>query len=136
IEKFSSLAADWWNAQGPLKTLHSINPLRLDYVRERAALGGARLLDVGCGGGLFAEAAASAGAEVTAIDLAPASIDIARAHAAQSGLKIHYESVGVDVLADRQSGAFDVITCFEMLEHVPRPADIVAACAAAAKPGG
>lgn len=136
LEKFSSLAAEWWNTEGPFKTLHAINPLRLDYVRRHGALGGARVLDVGCGGGIFAEAAAGAGADVTAIDPSPASVDIARAHAAESGLKIHYECIGVDVLADQQSGAFDIVTCFEMLEHVPRPAEIVAACAAAAKPGG
>jgi 2-polyprenyl-6-hydroxyphenyl methylase/3-demethylubiquinone-9 3-methyltransferase len=136
LEKFSSLAAEWWKAEGPFKTLHAVNPLRLDYVRRHAALDGARLLDVGCGGGIFAEAAAAAGAAVTAIDLAPASIDIARAHAAESGLDIHYECVGVDALAARQSAAFDVVTCFEMLEHVPRPAEIVAACAAAVKPKG
>jgi len=136
LEKFAARATEWWDANGAFKTLHEINPLRLEYVRRHAVLDGVRLLDVGCGGGIFAEAAATAGANVVGIDLAPASIDIARAHAAESGLKIHYECVAVDELASREAGAFDVVTCFEMLEHVPRPEEIVAACASAARPGG
>jgi len=136
LEKFSSHADEWWNPQGTFATLHAINPVRLDYVRRHVALSNAKLLDVGCGGGIFAEAAAAAGADVTAIDLAPASIDIARAHAAESGLKIRYECAAVEDVAARQANVFDVVTCFEMLEHVPRPAEIVAACAAAVRPGG
>lgn len=136
LEKFSSRAEEWWDPNGAFRTLHAINPLRLDYVLRHAALEGVKLLDVGCGGGIFAEAAAAAGAQVTGIDLAPASIDIARAHAAESGLEIHYECIAVDDLAAGQAGTFDVVTCFEMLEHVPRPDEIVAACAAALRPGG
>jgi len=136
LEKFSSRAEEWWDPNGAFRTLHAINPLRLDYVQRFAPLEGAKLLDVGCGGGIFAEAAAAAGAEVTGIDLAPASIDIARSHAAESGLRIRYECIGVDDLAAREPGTFDVVTCFEMLEHVPRPDEIVAACAAALRPGG
>lgn len=136
LEKFGSRAAEWWNPEGAFRTLHAINPLRLRYVDTRVKLAGVKLLDVGCGGGLFAEAAAAAGADVTGIDLAPASIDIAREHAASSGLKIRYECVSVEDIAAAHPGEFDVVTCFEMIEHVPRPADVVAACAAAVRPGG
>ncbi len=136
LAKFASHADEWWRTDGVFKTLHAINPLRLDYVRRNAPLSGAKLLDVGCGGGIFAEAAASAGAQVTGIDLAAPSIDIARAHAAESGLKIHYECAAIDEIAAEQPGGFDIVTCFEMIEHVPRPAEIVAACAAAVRPGG
>jgi 2-polyprenyl-6-hydroxyphenyl methylase / 3-demethylubiquinone-9 3-methyltransferase len=136
LEKFSARAVEWWNVDGVFKTLHQINPLRLDYVRRRTTLDGAKLLDVGCGGGLFAEAAAAAGAAVTGIDLAPASIDIAREHASANGLKIRYECSAAEDIAEREPEQFDVVTCFEMLEHVPRPAEIVAACAAAVRPGG
>jgi 2-polyprenyl-6-hydroxyphenyl methylase/3-demethylubiquinone-9 3-methyltransferase len=136
IEKFAARAADWWDPQGPFKTLHEINPLRLSYVRSRAVLRGARALDVGCGGGLFSEALAAEGADVTGIDLAPASIDIARSHAASGGLRIRYECIGAAELAAAEPAGFDVVTCFELLEHVPYPRGIVAACAAALKPGG
>jgi 2-polyprenyl-6-hydroxyphenyl methylase/3-demethylubiquinone-9 3-methyltransferase len=136
IEKFASRAADWWDADGPFRTLHEINPLRLDYVRGRAALHGARLLDVGCGGGLFAEAAAAAGASVTGIDMGAANVDAARSHAAMSGLEIRYECIDAAALASESPGTFDVVTCFEVLEHVPDPEALVAACATALKPGG
>ncbi len=136
LEKFGERAAEWWSHDGAFRTLHAINPLRLGYVEGRVPLAGIKLLDVGCGGGIFAEAAAAAGADVTGIDLAPASIDIAREHAAASGLRIRYECTSVEDIAAAAPGGFDVVTCFEMLEHVPRPAEIVAACSAAVRPGG
>jgi 2-polyprenyl-6-hydroxyphenyl methylase/3-demethylubiquinone-9 3-methyltransferase len=136
VEKFAARAAEWWDLQGPFRTLHEINALRLGYVRARAALHGARLLDIGCGGGIFAEAAASAGANVTGIDMGPANIDIARSHAAASGLEIRYECIGAAALAAERAGEFDIVTCFEVLEHVPNPAAVVEACATALKPGG
>jgi 2-polyprenyl-6-hydroxyphenyl methylase/3-demethylubiquinone-9 3-methyltransferase len=136
VAKFATRAAAWWDRQGPFKTLHEINPIRLEYVRGRAALHGARLLDVGCGGGLFSEAAAAEGADVTGIDMGPANIDVARTHAAESGLEIRYECIDVAKLAAERRGEFDIVTCFELLEHVPDPAGMVAACAAALKPGG
>ncbi len=136
LAKFASRAADWWDPQGPFRTLHAINPLRLAYVRDRAALRGVRALDVGCGGGLLCEALAAEGADVTGIDLAAANIDTARAHAAAAGLQIHYECIDVDEVAVAQRGRFDIVTCLELLEHVPDPEAIVAACAAALKPGG
>ena len=136
LEKFSALAGDWWNPEGPLRTLHQINPLRLDYVRRRVSLDGAKVLDVGCGGGIFGEALAGAGAAVKGIDLAPASIDIARSHAALSGLAIDYECVDAAALAASHGGEYDVVTCFELLEHVPRPDEVVAACAALVRPSG
>ena len=136
LEKFSALAAGWWDTEGAFRTLHQINPLRLDYVRRRVSLDGAKVLDVGCGGGIFSEALAGAGAVVKGIDLAPASIDIARSHAALSGFAIDYECVDVAELAASHAGEFDAVTCFELLEHVPRPEDVVAACAALVRPSG
>ncbi|MBN1240580.1 MAG: bifunctional 2-polyprenyl-6-hydroxyphenol methylase/3-demethylubiquinol 3-O-methyltransferase UbiG [Gammaproteobacteria bacterium] len=136
LEKFSALAADWWKPDGPFRTLHEINPLRLDYIRRRAPLHEANVLDVGCGGGLLAEAMAGEGAHVTGIDMAPANVDIARSHAAAAGLAIDYQCMGVADIAATRPGAFDVVTCLELLEHVPRPDEVVAACAAAVRPGG
>ncbi|HEX7080235.1 MAG TPA: bifunctional 2-polyprenyl-6-hydroxyphenol methylase/3-demethylubiquinol 3-O-methyltransferase UbiG [Gammaproteobacteria bacterium] len=136
LEKFSALSADWWDPDGPFATLHRINALRLDYVRRRVALESAQVLDVGCGGGIFSEALAAEGANVTGIDMAPACIDIARSHAALSGLSIDYQCTDVASVAKAREGEFDAVTCFELLEHVPHPEDVVAACAAAVKPGG
>jgi 2-polyprenyl-6-hydroxyphenyl methylase / 3-demethylubiquinone-9 3-methyltransferase len=136
LAKFSARAGEWWDADGAFKTLHQINPLRLQYIRHRAPLHGAKVLDVGCGGGLLCEALASEGAIVTGIDMAPANIDIARSHAALSGLAIDYECVDVAKLAAAQAGEFDIVTCLELLEHVPRPEAVVAACSAAVRSGG
>ena len=134
--KFDRLASRWWDPDGESRPLHDLNPVRLGYIADRATLKGARALDVGCGGGLLSEALARAGAEVTAIDLAPALLDVARLHLHESGLGIDYRLVSVEALAAEMSGAFDVITCMEMLEHVPDPSSVIRACATLLKPGG
>jgi 2-polyprenyl-6-hydroxyphenyl methylase/3-demethylubiquinone-9 3-methyltransferase len=136
IARFSAMADIWWDRYGEFKALHDINPVRLTYIRERTALGGKAVLDVGCGGGLLSEALAAAGARVTGIDMAEASLAVARAHMQKSGLRIDYRRITAEALADREPAGFDVVVCMELLEHVPRPASIVAACARLAKPGG
>jgi 2-polyprenyl-6-hydroxyphenyl methylase/3-demethylubiquinone-9 3-methyltransferase len=136
LAKFASRAAEWWDPRGAFRTLHDINGLRLSYIAERVALAGARLLDVGCGGGLLAEGLAARGANVVAIDLAPENVEAARQHAAAGAVAIDYRCVAVEQLAAESPGQFDVVTCLEMLEHVPDPASIVAACATALRPGG
>jgi 2-polyprenyl-6-hydroxyphenyl methylase/3-demethylubiquinone-9 3-methyltransferase len=136
LEKFASRAHEWWDPRGPFRTLHEINDLRLDYVAESAPLAGARVLDVGCGGGLFAEGLAARGAAVVAIDLAEANIAIAREHARARDLSIDYRCAAVESLAAEMPAAFDVVSCLEMLEHVPDPGAIVRACAAALRPNG
>ena len=134
--KFDRLAARWWDADGESRPLHDLNPVRFGYIAERAKLKGARALDVGCGGGILSESLARAGADVTAIDLAPAVLDVARLHLYESGLKVDYREIAVEELAAQMPGAFDVVTCMEMLEHVPDPASVVAACATLLKPAG
>ncbi len=136
LDKFDELAQRWWDANGPQKALHALNPVRLGYVAQRVPLMGVAALDVGCGGGLLSEALAKAGANVTAIDLAPNLLKVARLHGLESGIKVGYRQVAVDVLADELPAGFDVITCMEMLEHVPDPGAIVEACARWLKPGG
>jgi len=136
LDKFAELANRWWDPQGPQKPLHALNPVRLDYVAERLPLAGKKVLDVGCGGGLLSEAMAQAGAEVTAIDLAPELIKVARLHALESRISVDYKVQSVESLAEQHPGAFDAVTCMELLEHVPNPRAIVAACAKALKPGG
>ncbi len=136
LAKFEAMAGEWWNTEGPLKTLHDINPLRTSYIAERVTLKGARVLDVGCGGGLLSEALAAQGADVVGIDLAAPSLEVARQHAAETGIGVEYRQIDAASLADQEPGQFDVVTCLELLEHVPDPAALVAACAAAVRPGG
>jgi 2-polyprenyl-6-hydroxyphenyl methylase/3-demethylubiquinone-9 3-methyltransferase len=136
IAKFGRLAEQWWDPSGPLKTLHAINPLRLGYIGERARLTGAKVLDVGCGAGLLAEAMAESGADVTAIDRAGDSLAVAAHHASRQGLVIDYRECDAAALAREMPGQYDIVTCLEVLEHVPSPADTVADCARLLRPGG
>jgi 2-polyprenyl-6-hydroxyphenyl methylase / 3-demethylubiquinone-9 3-methyltransferase len=136
LDKFGALATRWWDPQGPQKALHALNPARLGYVAGRVALRGANVLDVGCGGGLLSEAMARDGASVTAIDLAPDLIRIAKLHRLESGVEVDYRLSSVEALAVQQPGHYDAITCMEMLEHVPDPAAVLDACATLLKPGG
>ncbi len=136
LEKFSQLAHRWWDPHSEFKPLHEINPLRLDWINEHASLPGKTVLDIGCGGGILAESMAKAGAEVTGIDLSEKALGVARLHLLESGEKVTYRMISAEELATQAAGTFDVVTCMEMLEHVPNPASTIAACAALAKPGG
>ena len=136
LEKFAGLASRWWDADGPQKPLHALNPVRLDYVASHAVLAGKKVVDIGCGAGLLSEALARAGANVTAIDLGQELIRTARLHALESELTIDYRVQSAEALADAEAGTFDVVTCMEMLEHVPDPSSVLAACQRLLKPGG
>ncbi len=137
INKFEELAARWWDTNSEFKPLHDINPLRLEYIDQLCGgLAGKKVLDVGCGGGILAESMAAKGAEVTGIDMGEANLQVARLHLLESGLKVNYERIPVERLAAEQPGHYDVVTCMEMLEHVPDPASIIHACAALVRPGG
>jgi 2-polyprenyl-6-hydroxyphenyl methylase/3-demethylubiquinone-9 3-methyltransferase len=136
LAKFDALAARFWDPHGEFRPLHLLNPLRLDFIGARATLKGSRVLDVGCGGGLLAEALARAGAAVTAIDLAPGMIEVARLHAREAGLDIDYRVVAADELQRATPQGFDIVTCMEMLEHVPQPAAMTATLAQLLRPGG
>lgn len=136
IGKFDAIAHRFWDPAGEFRPLHLINPVRTAYVAARCELKGARLVDVGCGGGLLCEALETLGARVTGIDLAPAMIETARLHAAERGVKIDYRLLGADTLAAAEPAAFDAVTCMEMVEHVPDPAGVMAALGALVKPGG
>lgn len=136
IEHFNDQAAFWWDENGPFKTLHHINPIRTDYVKQFVELSGLKVLDVGCGGGVFSESMAANGANVTAIDLAHESLEVAKLHLYESNHKIDYKKISVEDFANDNEATFDVIVCMEMLEHVPDPQSIVDACATLLKPGG
>lgn len=136
LEKFSQLAHRWWDPGSDFKPLHDINPLRLAWIDGHCGLAGKKVVDVGCGGGLLSEAMATQGALVTGIDLADQALSVARLHLLESGRQVDYRKVSAEDLATLEAGAFDVVTCMEMLEHVPDPASTVAACATLARPGG
>jgi len=136
IARFSAMAEVWWDRNGEFRALHDINPIRLAYVRDRTELAAKQVLDVGCGGGLLSEALASCGARVTGIDMADASLAVARRHMKDSGLVIDYRQTMAEKLADESPGGYDVVVCMELLEHVPRPASILDACARLVRPGG
>ena len=136
IERFERLAARWWDPRGDFRPLHEINPVRLRFIDERVDLAGRTVLDVGCGGGLLAEAMHRRGAEVTGIDAGEAAVRVAARHARESGAAVAYECTTAEALAARMPAAFDVVTCLELLEHVPDPASLIAACAALARPDG
>jgi 2-polyprenyl-6-hydroxyphenyl methylase/3-demethylubiquinone-9 3-methyltransferase len=136
LEKFSQLAHKWWDPNSEFRPLHEINPLRLGYIDRLAGLSGKTALDVGCGGGILSESMAALEAKVTGIDLADKSLQVARLHLLESGLQVEYRKVAVEALAAEQPACYDVVTCMEMLEHVPDPAAVVASCARLVKPGG
>ncbi|MBI3899089.1 MAG: bifunctional 2-polyprenyl-6-hydroxyphenol methylase/3-demethylubiquinol 3-O-methyltransferase UbiG [Gammaproteobacteria bacterium] len=136
IAKFEALAARWWDPDSEFKPLHEINPLRLNFIDERVGLAGKSVLDVGCGGGILAESMTARGARVTGIDLGDAPLAVARLHLKESGCDVDYRHVSAEDFARERPRTYDVVTCMEMLEHVPDPASTVAACAALVKPGG
>ena len=136
IAKFEALASRWWDRESEFKPLHDINPLRTNYIDRHATLAGKKVLDVGCGGGILSEAMAQRGAEVTGIDMGEAPLNVARLHALETGVSINYRQMPVEQLAEEMPGTFDVVTCLEMLEHVPDPLSIIKACYRLVKPGG
>ena len=136
LAKFQALAARWWDPGSEFRPLHEINPLRLDWIDAMAALAGKQAIDIGCGGGILAESMAARGARVTGIDLADKPLRVAELHGLESGVAVTYERIAAEAMAQRCPGQFDVVTCMEMLEHVPDPASTVRACAALARPGG
>ncbi len=136
ISRFEALASRWWDPAGDFRPLHQINPLRLDYIRQRAALKDSRVLDIGCGGGILAESMAVNGARVTGIDMAERTLAVARLHQAESGTNVDYQKSTAESFASEHANDFDVVTCLEMLEHVPEPMKVVASCAELVRPGG
>ncbi|UJP04732.1 MAG: bifunctional 2-polyprenyl-6-hydroxyphenol methylase/3-demethylubiquinol 3-O-methyltransferase UbiG [Nitrosomonas sp.] len=137
LEKFSQLAHRWWDPNSEFKPLHEINPLRLNYIAELAGgLHGKAVLDVGCGGGILSESMSAMGARVTGIDLGDKALKVAKLHLLESGLQVEYRKITVELLAQEQPQHYDIVTCMEMLEHVPDPMSIIRSCAQLAKPGG
>lgn len=136
IAKFDALASRWWDPLGEFRPLHDMNPLRANYIDQRSPVAEKRLLDVGCGGGILTEAMAQRGAQVTGIDMAESPLAVARLHAVSSGVTVDYQQSTAEALADTSPGAFDIVTCLEMLEHVPDPASVIKACSQLVRPGG
>jgi 2-polyprenyl-6-hydroxyphenyl methylase/3-demethylubiquinone-9 3-methyltransferase len=136
LQKFSDLAHRWWDPTSEFRPLHEINPLRLEWINARASLAGKTVADIGCGGGILAESMARKGARVTGIDLSEKALKVADLHSLESGVQVSYEMISAEQLAAREPASFDVVTCMEMLEHVPDPAAVVKACATLVKPGG
>jgi len=136
LKKFSDLAHRWWDPKGAFRPLHELNPVRLEWIECQISLAGCSVVDVGCGGGILSEALSARGAQVLGIDLAGKPLQVARLHALESGAKVTYEAIAAEDLARERPGHFDLVTCMEMLEHVPDPAQTIAACAQLAKPGG
>jgi len=136
LQKFSALAHRWWDPNSEFKPLHDINPLRLDYIDQHAQIAGKKVLDVGCGGGILSESMAARGAAVTGIDLGEKPLKVAKLHLLETGQKVDYRLIAAEAMAEEQPEQFDVVTCMEMLEHVPDPSSIVRACAQLVKPGG
>jgi len=136
INKFEALAARWWDPESEFKPLHEINPLRLDYINRRSKLDNKKVIDVGCGGGILTESMAAAGAQVTGIDMGEAPLAVARLHQHETNVKINYQKNTAENFAAQKPESFDVVTCMEMLEHVPQPASVIEACARLVKPGG
>lgn len=136
IAKFEELASRWWDRNSEFKPLHDINPLRVDFIDRIGSLAGKKTLDVGCGGGILSEAMAQRGAEVTGIDMGEAPLKVAKLHGLESGVQINYHQITVEALAEEMPESFDLVTCMEMMEHVPDPASVVNACARLLKPGG
>ena len=136
IQKFSELAHRWWDPTSEFRPLHEINPLRLEWINAKVPLAGKRVIDIGCGGGILAESMARKGANVTGIDLSEKALKVADLHSLESGVNVRYKLIAAETMADEEAGQYDVVTCMEMLEHVPDPAAIVKACATLVKPGG
>lgn len=136
VAKFSHSAAHWWDTHGDFKALHEINPLRMDFIDKKAGLAGKTIIDIGCGGGILSESMAKMGASVTGIDMSEAALTVAKLHQYESGLQIEYRLMTAEAIASEQAEKYDIVTCLEMLEHVPDPSSIIHSCARLAKPGG
>ncbi len=136
VAKFDLVASRWWDPEGEFKPLHDINPLRLDYIDDRARLKDKRVADVGCGGGILAESMAARGATVTGVDMAEGALSVAKLHGLESGVSVNYRHMTAETLAEQEPEGYDVVTCMELLEHVPDPASLIRACARLTKPGG